>query len=267
MIERISVHREIKIPLWEQYSNGTCSITRTSEFEIGENEDYDKAVEIQTNELNLWADKQINARTEQIEQWIKGRGADALGHRFLYKDDSVYPHVTSIITPDEPAIPYINEHGELGTWLDETFKYWAKSGELDPKPFVDKGNIQQTSAELLETLTKWLEKYKESFKITQSDVSCVCDEYLYCGTADCFGEIKIGDNWRKACFDVKKSKVIKGDILEKYAMQISAYMNCHPQIEVGVILSPYNAPIVIEKNSYFGKFLIKRGEYKQRFGK
>ena len=155
----------------------------------------------------------------------------------------------------------------MGTWLDETFKYWAKSGELDPKPFVDKGNIQQTSAELLETLTKWLEKYKESFKITQSDVSCVCDEYLYCGTADCFGEIKIGDNWRKACFDVKKSKVIKGDILEKYAMQISAYMNCHPQIEVGVILSPYNAPIVIEKNSYFGKFLIKRGEYKQRFGK
>ena len=267
MIERISVHREIKLPLWEQYSNGTCSITRTSEIEVDEFDDYNKAVEIQTNELDLWADAYINRKTSEIENWIKSRGAEGLGHKFTYLNDLILPHVTSIITPDEPAIPYIKDHGELGTWFDTTFKYWAKTGELDPLPFENKGNISQTSDEMIEVFTKWLEKYKEFIKITSQDIICTCEEYLYTGTADCFGEIKCGDEWKKACFDVKKSKIIKGEILEKYGMQIAAYMNCFPDLEVGVILSPYNAPIVFKKEDYFGKFLVKRGEYKERFGK
>src|SRR3990167_2778111 len=122
MLERISVHREIKIPLWEQYSNGSCSITRTTEIVMPDTltpDEYKNLVKTITNNLNTFADDEIQKRITETEIMIKNRGAEGLGHRFYYKDDKCFPSVTSIITPDAPPIPYLAEHGELGIWFED----------------------------------------------------------------------------------------------------------------------------------------------------
>lgn len=184
-------------------------------------------------------------------------------HRFTVVEGVKTPHVTNIITPDTPAIPYIDEHAELGTWLDGVLKNYFLVKELKEFEFKDKGNIKTKAKDLFKQTSIWLEEHGSLIEVTNTDITCFNQEFSYIGEADLLGTYsKVS-----AIMDIKKTEKLK-PMLDKYFMQMAAYAVCmNPIPEIMVILSPYNEPVVEgDIDKYFKKFLVSRGRYLERFG-
>jgi hypothetical protein len=169
-----------------------------------------------------------------------------------------YPHVTSIISPDAPPIPNIEDHAKLGTALDGAVKDIVDG--KDPGSYEEKLAFTYDWAGMLAGINKQLTENK--IKVVAHSLKVRNDAHKFCGELDCIVDYMGG----KYILDIKKTKKLTKDITEKYFKQIAAYASTQELVEGGIILTPYE--IVVESNllRYWELFLVDRGAYKQRFG-
>lgn len=198
--------------------------------------------------------------------------------RFSEIDGVKYPHVTDIISLGvTPKIPHIKEHAYHGTFLDRAIKNYIDTGILAvPEGFEtqETPNIKKTTHDLLIDAGKKLKELKDVLHFNGHTLAGVNHTHRYIGEMDAWGVYK----GKKVLIDIKKTKSITGDILEKYLMQVSAYANFESvsngkadgfTYEGALIFSPYCEPIFIDMkqiSEYFKKFLEKREQFKQKFG-
>jgi len=228
------------------------------------------------DEINTLPEAQyqtITARDESVETNNKGQGIDKAGQRIKVIDGIRYPHVTDIICPDGKPIPNITEHAYFGTLLDGAFKNWMDNGNFIPKEeVVDQANIGNLWPEIYKAMSDRIEKWNfdKTFDFKGHSKSIVSKEHVYCGELDVYGYINVDGKKLKTVFDIKKTKSLKGKVLEEYKMQIAAYAKAFDNdIEAGCILSPFNEPVIISKEELdksFNGFLELRKTYKERFG-
>lgn len=186
------------------------------------------------------------------------RRVDLENVRIREKDGKKYPSVTSILNPDGMSgkIKNIQQYAERGNEADKHFKQLMTVGtepELDKSKFPDlpweydiKGFIKSN---------KILKKLE--MPLWKQDVLVFNDDWMYSGEIDLLKEDIL-------ILDVKTGTW-------KWEQQI-AYAKCIPSVQLVAIADlkenkyielPITAP---EITKAWEKFLVKRGEFKSRFG-
>lgn len=181
-------------------------------------------------------------------------------HRITVIDGVKYPSVTTILNPDKPSIPHLEEHGLIGTAFDACMKRYIDTGKLELGEVPLTPNVKDGWEKVFEQVKK-MELSK--FKFSEHSIKTINDIYRYTGELDALAIYE----GIPVIVDFKKTNKISGEIKRKYLMQLSAYAKCSQNIEGVVILNPYNEPILeLDIDKYFQMFLVERGAYRERYG-
>lgn len=265
---KLSYTNKATIPSGIQYSNFTPSYTVTQEIRI---DDDNQSADLTTKNQMQWMKQYVDDMVMKDFDLLSNLTRKELPTENMYHviDGKKWPRVTSIITPDRPEIPHIDDHAELGTKLDQLFKDYIEDGEMKYEKFKDKGNIDLTWKQLFDQTIEFVKENDKDIQFKQHSVSVKNTSIHYAGEADAYGMYK----GEFALFDFKKTKSISGQIKKKYFMQLAAYANgikshsiaIKPQVLV--ILSPWNKPIVTDEiDKYFLDFVDCRSAFRRRFG-
>jgi len=266
LLSRVSYTNRATIPTGVQYENQCPSYTITREniaLDTPVGKKYlEKWEEKALSEIKGQVDLKIRQDLDLLQNYKTRENVPINSYRLI--DGVKYPRVTSIITPDMPNIPFIEDHQELGIKLDETFKIWADTGVFPYDEFKDKGNIKTTWDELYKKACEWIDKYGKDVEVNEHSKAVINDEYKYSGELDFKGSFLK----RPAIMDVKKTEKIQKSIKDKYFMQMAAYDLANGNsAEIYLIISPFNEPVFTdEKEKYQKMFLQKREEFKKRYG-
>jgi hypothetical protein len=179
---------------------------------------------------------------------------DLVNVRIREKDGKQYPSVTSIIKPDGlyKGIKNLEAYKERGNQLDKIVKNYLLKDKLY-KPREDKFEPLKWEYDV-EGFIKEYGLDEMDRKDVQTDVEVFNDEYMYSGEIDIL--------YRDTIIDVKSGRF---DFI-----QVAAYGKCIPtaknleiwDFKTGKIVSlPINECI-----KEWEQFLVKRGEFKARFG-
>lgn len=265
---KISCTKSCKPPSGVPYSNTDHSWTVTQEIEMPESNNGKKHVEEEVKIQLAWMESYLGDKVKTtFDLWenFRTRENPPEDHYRIIEGRKV-PRVTSIITPDRPEIPHIEDHAELGTLLDETWKDFIDYGVWVYRDYEDKGNIRQSWDDLYFAGYEWLQNNLNGTVFVKHSVPVFNGEWDYCGELDAICKKKD----MLVIADFKKTEKLAKAIKEKYYMQMAAYAKALPKEEQPqgmVIISPFNKPqICPDIDLYFDKFIEKRKQYKQRFG-
>lgn len=260
---RITQSSSEKVPTVQYGSKDTFS-SLTTEITVEKPLTDKKLAKYQDNLARLT--REAVEKESELIRGDKQTGTIPPHHRLTDINGKPCPHVTNIITPVTPPIPFIIEHGLQGTWLDGCFKNLIDEGVLSPSDETpDTPNIGSVKV-LFETAEKWV---AEHCKLGEVDFishsrKIVNKKHWFCGELDSEGLYK----GKQAIFDFKKTKKIPKGLRDKYFMQMAAYSMGDGVIKPKylVICSPYNPPIVTDEvKKYRDMFLKARTDYKNNF--
>ena len=188
--------------------------------------------------------------------------------RFYERDGKKYPSVTSIISMGEKLdIPNIDLYSLRGELLHKIPSQYIKEGVLYTKIEEDlKKKLLPIGGidEHLKYLSYITEDERMVFK--NSEVEVFNDEHLYAGRYDADGTFD-----KEISFVDFKSGELNKNRTEEAFMQLAAYAKCHNDVKT-IVIYPINhkskkEPIVTNDiDKYFSLFLVKREEFKKKFG-
>lgn len=181
------------------------------------------------------------------------------GLRIREKGGKRYPSVTTILSPDKPQVPNLEKYGLRGTEFDRICKHWCEKGELLPIDLsIDISPLKWEDIKCVE----FFEKFADRFGDCKCSVPIYHEKHFYSGEIDylgiydglmTLGDFKTG-TWKleqlvayyKAVTDVKIDQLAIFDLKN-----------------ADVILFPLKDKKLPEA---WDSFMIKRGEFRARFG-
>ena len=237
---RVSYTNKATIPTGIAYENQSPCYTITQEIALPEG--------LEANTEQQWAEGETKYQLE----WMKGYVDNLIDkdfrsltgyrekqvvldtHRFTVIDGIRYPHVTNIITPFKPDIPFIEDHASLGTKLDEMMKIYVDTGIFAWDDFENSKNIKQTWEDVYQAMSEWIDKYGKEIKFLNHTISIRNHEHRFAGEGDVIGMT----NETISFMDFKKTKTLTAELKKKYFMQLAAYAKTVGNIQQLVIISP-----------------------------
>jgi len=210
-----------------------------------------------TNELNAMKD----IVDGQLNDYIKAHQAEILNPRTYEKDGKKYVSVTQVITPIKPKIPNFELYGLRGDIYHRIYKRWTTENKYIVDISLEEKEKLKPVKGIEDNALDWIIKLEDIEYIT-SEKTVYNDTYLYAGTYDSAGLFKKVPS----VLDLKSGRID----LDKCFMQLSAYAKCL-DVEQMVILpihpSEKHEPIISnEVDFYFGMFIQKRKDFKERYG-
>ena len=196
---------------------------------------------------------------DQLNAYIKSHQAQSLNLKFYEKDGKKYISVTQVITPIKPKIPNFELYGLRGDIYHRIFKLWTTKGEYKPDITDEEKEKLKIIKGIDENALEWVTK-EPNVEYVTSEQEVFNDEYLYAGRYDACGILdKI-----PAIFDLKSGRVDK----DKWFMQLAAYAKAVGDIKLMVVYSLKDKKIYTDDriDFYFGMFIQKRKDFKERYG-
>ena len=272
---RVSYTNKATIPTGVPYENQSPCYTITNEVPVAEVSDSQEVAEEQFKWIKTWVDGKIKDDMEAMAGCREDKGLTPNMYRII--DNKRVPRVTAIITPDRPPIPFIDDHAELGNKLDEMAKIYVETGIWAYDDFKDKGNIKDTWDDVYLAMSAWIEKYSDCIEFQKHSIPVHNKLFNFSGELDAIGVMKKDTilegsptfvQGSSFVADFKKKKVLDKASKERFFMQISAYISSlDTDVSSMLVCSPFNNVLISHDiDMYFAKFLVKRGEFKQRFG-
>jgi hypothetical protein len=260
--KKMQITRTIKctVPSGINYSNTDHFLSMSTQTE----DDILVNVDVKVNEMDNYLAMKGKEFFDKYLNFRKETGAE--GHRVTIKHEKRVPHVTDILAIEYPPPPIANleEYGKLGSACDRLWKNFRRTEEWVKEDFKDSGLIKNTYQEVYDKSSEWWLKNGKGIEFSDDSGECYSEVFGYIGEYDIIGTM----DGASTLFDVKITKDLKNKkTLTKYLCQLAAYAKCFPDIEQVCIISPFNDPVVEgDIDTYFGKFLMVRGKYQERFG-
>jgi len=209
--------------------------------------------QLETAEFN-----RIKAKLDQFaeEEWSKSKVLQA-NLRVRIKDNKKYPSYSSIANPDPFNID--PDYALRGTEIHRMFNDWLFSG-IWPDPQVKLQKLKYEDIKYEEFFETFVERI--SFKDAKTNIEVFNDKHLYSGEIDLICEVddlptlvdlKTGGwDWMQLIAYYKAYK-------ETPLKQLAIFDLKNQKLEILSLKDPKCV-------DYWEKFLIKRGEFKSRFG-
>lgn len=211
-------------------------------------------------EMKKIVDGELYKSIQEIQSKDKQKTLEHL--RIKVIDGISYPSVTTIITPDKPDIPNLELYGLRGNMWDGVFKKMVEEGKYEPFFTVEELKQIEPIGGMAGHSLEWVMK-DDRFDFRQAQVEVINKKDIYCGTYDADGFYEL-----LAIFDCKSGKINK-QMIEKAFMQMSAYCMAKEEIPQRMVIVPTQdtKPIISDDvEGYYKKFMVKRVEFKERFG-
>ena len=245
--------------------------------------DFEQLAPFYSTKILIESDMEIDVRAEyealrndvdtllrlNIDNIKNAKKAKDVGNfRFYEKDGKKFVSVTSILNP-EPKTPeqeaFLKPYGDRGTSLHRQFQHLIENGKLSAFTEEEKNACASVGGFL--GYEFWFKEDKR-FDFSIAEVSVYNEKELYAGRYDSHGFF---DN-KTAMFDLKSGSLDKAGI-DKAKMQLAAYNDCLDEPKEVLVIIPIGPkakkePIVVEGEEikkYFGMFMAKRNEFKQRY--
>ena len=187
------------------------------------------------------------------EHWDKAK-LDMSGVRVRVKDGKKYPSVTSILQPEQLKIDAL--YGLRGSEIHRLVTEYVKSGVWQEPTEVLSDKIRYDQI----LYKEFFEKYKKNLNLIDSEtnIECFNDDYLYSGEIDFIGTldgVETLADFKTGSWDWTQLAAYYKAIKRGKQLAIFDLKNC--KIETLQLKDAVK---------YWEQFLIKRGEFKSKFG-